>query len=610
MKIYARNCDIVDFTKEDKNTVKIFLGENHSQGNARFSVAYGLKYKDELVQILTFGKPRFDKTVSWELIRDCTKKNYEVIGGLSKLWGHFLKSNNVRSCVVYTYPHNGGNLFANKYIDFCGFYNIDKARPTKKTYFEGIWNGEPKRIDKSILEIHGVDRLLNGDFGQDRTNEQILLDLGFEKKEEDGYSSQKDIYFPFGVLYKITDTVTGNFYIGKCENEDKWNNGYTGSGSRWLRYKESHKDEINLVREILRDDFKSPKELLEAEVNEIRKYCSTDENGKLYISNEKCYNVCAFEQGTRSACLECGGFLSHKKSCSQYKEPTPCSECGGIYHHYKSCSQYKPLEPCPECGGMRSHKKTCSKYKEPAPCPECGKKYGHKKSCSQYSYNSEKCPECGMDRKRHKKTCSHYVVPEGCPECGKVYGHKKSCSQYKAPDPCPECGGLYGHKKTCSQYIDYSNPCPECGSRTKHKPGCSHYKLEICPECGGKNNHHKNTCSKYNVAQIVCSECGGIEVKHRKGCSKYIGAKECPECGSSRGHKKTCSKYVAPPPCPECGAIKGHLSSCSKAKKCLECGCAHGHNSSCSHYKPKLPCPECGSRGAHKPSCSRSYKNK
>ena len=223
MKIYARNCDIVYFTKEDKNTVKNFLDENHSQGNARFSVAYGLKYKGELVQILTFGKPRFDKTVSWELIRDCTKKNHEIIGGLSKLWDHFLKSNNVRSCVVYTYPHNGDNLFANKYIDFCGFHNIDKARPTKKIYFEGIWNGEAKRIDKSILEIHGVDRLLKGSFGHDRTNEQILLDLGFERKEEDGYSPQKDIYFPFGVLYKITDTITGNFYIGKCENEGKWN---------------------------------------------------------------------------------------------------------------------------------------------------------------------------------------------------------------------------------------------------------------------------------------------------------------------------------------------------------------------------------------------------
>lgn len=607
MKIYARNCKMVDLTK-DKSVVIDFLNKNHSQENAKFSLAYGLEHDGELVQVLTFGKPRFDKTVSWELIRDCSKNGCEIIGGLSKLWNHFLELNNVRSCVVYTYPHNKNELFSNKYIDFCGFSNIDKAKPAKKIYFEGIWNGETKRIDKSILERQGVDRLLKSSFGQDRTNEHILLDLGFEKRYENGFSPQKDIYFPFGVLYKVTDTTTGNFYIGKCENEGKWNNGYTGSGSRWVRYKNAHEDTINLVREVLRSDFKSPKELLKAEAEEIRKYCSVDENGKLYISDEKCYNVCTFEQGTRSVCLECGGFLSHKKTCSQYKKPNACSECGGVYgHHFKICSQYKPLKPCPECGSISiAHKKGCSKYKTPKGCPECGALYSHKKTCSQYN-DPGCCPECGYSLRsnQHTKTCSHYIKPKGCPECGKIYGHKKTCSQYKQPDPCPECGGLYGHKKICSQYVDHSSPCPECGSRTAHRPGCSHYKLDICPECGGKNNHHKNTCSKYNVTQLICSECGGKEGKHHKGCSKYVGAKECPECGSSRGHKKTCSHYIAPPPCPECGVIKGHLSSCSKAKKCPECGCAHGHNSSCSKYKKPTACPECGSLRRHKPDCSR-----
>lgn len=123
----------------------------------------------------------------------------------------------MHSCICYSYPHN--KTFTTHYVDYCGFYNIKKAKPQKKVYFEGEWNGEIKRIDKSILERHGVDRLLKTKQGTERTNEQILLDLGFVKKEEDGYSPQVDIYYPFSILYRVDDLDDGSFYIGMCESE-------------------------------------------------------------------------------------------------------------------------------------------------------------------------------------------------------------------------------------------------------------------------------------------------------------------------------------------------------------------------------------------------------
>lgn len=209
-KINARDCvlNVVFSDVEEK-----FLEENHLQGSALSIIAYGLYFDDELVQVMSFGRPRFNDNFQWEIIRDCTKKGCVINGGTSKLWNHFIKNNNVRSCICYSYPHNGE--FTNKYVDYCDFNNVKKFKPEKKIYFESIWNGELRRIDKSILEQHGDDRLLNGDFGQDRTNEQILLDLGFEKKYEDGYSPQVDSYFPYGVLYKITDLDTGNFILEK-----------------------------------------------------------------------------------------------------------------------------------------------------------------------------------------------------------------------------------------------------------------------------------------------------------------------------------------------------------------------------------------------------------
>jgi hypothetical protein len=94
-KIYARRCEI----KEIKN-VKEFLDNNHLQGTVNSSVNIGLYYKDELVQLLTFGKPRFNKNYKYELLRSCSKLNHIIVGGFSKLLKYFVK-NYSNSLITY-----------------------------------------------------------------------------------------------------------------------------------------------------------------------------------------------------------------------------------------------------------------------------------------------------------------------------------------------------------------------------------------------------------------------------------------------------------------------------------------------------------------------------
>lgn len=588
-EIYARNCNIniVDKTNEVE-----FLNNNHIQGYARSFISYGLFYKNELVQLLSFGKPRFNKNYQWEIIRDCTKKDYTVIGGTSKLWQHFLENNSVRSCVCYSYPHNGE--YTNKYTQHCGFINIEKTKPQKKIYFEGEWGREIKRIDKSILEVHGVDRLLGGSFGHDRSNEQILIDLGFKKKYEDWYSPQIDSYFPCGIVYKITDLDTGKFYIGETTKVEEFANGiYNGSGANWAEYFNKYKDKHNFKREIIGDNFKTPKELFDAELREIRKYCKYTEEGAPYVDESTgCMNrktcsqadlpvcpICGSRTRHKSDCIlakeipdcpECGGKEGkHKKECSKFKQKI-CSECGGKGgHHLSTCSLFEQQTACPECGSLTTHKPTCSHYKEVSACPECGKKYGHKKSCSQYKA-PDGCSECDLTYGHHKPTCSHYVKRQPCPHCGSYTTHKKDCPNYKKPeDLCPECGGYKNrHKTTCSHY-DRSNICPECGGTYKHKKTCSHYKIVVCPECGGKNNRHYKTCSKYKKPKGCCPHCGTpAGGKHKKTCPDFVPMEKCEECGNSTTrHKPTCSQYKAKPACPECGSIgPRHKKTCSLYK--------------------------------------------
>lgn len=230
-KINARDCVIKSISYQEE---KDFLDENHQQQYARSFLSYGLYTKEgELVQALTFGKPRFNKNYQWEIIRDCSKKDCMIRGGVSKLWKHFLETNTpVESVICYSYPHNIDCLFTDKYIKNCGFTNTTKAKPAKKVYFEGQWNDKYKRIDKSILERQGVDRLLKTSQGQDRSNEQILLDLGFEKKEEDGFSPQVDYWFSGGCVNYYKNTRTGDYTVepytvysfnyNLCEGEESY----------------------------------------------------------------------------------------------------------------------------------------------------------------------------------------------------------------------------------------------------------------------------------------------------------------------------------------------------------------------------------------------------
>ena len=95
-KIYARKCKIKDVSFSD---CKIFLEENHIQGNVNAKHRYGLYYNDELVSIMTFGSKRKNlgsksEDESYELLRFCNKLNTTVVGGASRLMNYFIKTHN------------------------------------------------------------------------------------------------------------------------------------------------------------------------------------------------------------------------------------------------------------------------------------------------------------------------------------------------------------------------------------------------------------------------------------------------------------------------------------------------------------------------------------
>ena len=97
-KIYARLCQI----KELKNIeYQNFCNKNHLQGERGAKVKLGLFYENELVQIMSFGVPIFTEKYEWEIVRECSKSNYLIIGGKEKLWSYFVKNYSPKSVISY-----------------------------------------------------------------------------------------------------------------------------------------------------------------------------------------------------------------------------------------------------------------------------------------------------------------------------------------------------------------------------------------------------------------------------------------------------------------------------------------------------------------------------
>ena len=97
-KIFARKCIIKEL---NSSIYKEFCDKNHIQKSLGAKVKLGLFYRNELVQIMSFGVPRFTEKYEYEIIRECSKLGYIVVGGKEKLWKHFVKKYYPKNCISY-----------------------------------------------------------------------------------------------------------------------------------------------------------------------------------------------------------------------------------------------------------------------------------------------------------------------------------------------------------------------------------------------------------------------------------------------------------------------------------------------------------------------------
>jgi len=164
LRVYARQCDLMEISQED---YKNFVLENHVQGYVAGKIKLGLFYNGELIQICSFGKSRFKKN-EVELIRSCSRKYCQVVGGFSRLINYFVKEYNIRTIVSFA------DL---RYFDAHGYIDWEIIDVCNPNYW--YWDQKHMGVESRIkYQKHKLPELLEH-FDIKKTEVENMYDNGF-----------------------------------------------------------------------------------------------------------------------------------------------------------------------------------------------------------------------------------------------------------------------------------------------------------------------------------------------------------------------------------------------------------------------------------------------
>lgn len=167
-KVYARQCVVKQI---DQRTADLFTNHFHIQGKCRGQKTnFGLYFNQELIEVMTFGTPRYAHKYKWELLRLCTKPGVKVTGGASKLFKYALKEIPELDHVI---SYCDKSKFNGAVYSQIGFQLIRTSEPQE------IWSKENKYITANMLQSRGFDQLFNTTYGKGADNNTLMLQSGW-----------------------------------------------------------------------------------------------------------------------------------------------------------------------------------------------------------------------------------------------------------------------------------------------------------------------------------------------------------------------------------------------------------------------------------------------
>jgi hypothetical protein len=261
----ARHCTIKEVPLAE--TID-FLNKYHYQKSCNGqTIRIGLFYKDTLVGIMTFGRPRYTKRAQYELLRLCFMPKYKVVGGSQKLFNYFITTYKPNSVISYC---DKSKFTGDVYLKL-NMQLIQKGR-SRPHY----WRESDKKhfTYKEVLRL-GPNKLLKLNYDKGLSNDEIMLKEDFIKifdEGQDAYLYLDDSQY-WGYIYKTVDNSTGKCYIGQHLGTT-FDPNYFGSGTYISRVVQQRKESLSVeILEWCKQDIS------EREIYYIDKYNTIYPNG-------------------------------------------------------------------------------------------------------------------------------------------------------------------------------------------------------------------------------------------------------------------------------------------------------------------------------------------
>lgn len=170
LKIYAR---VTEVKAVDTEEAKEFINKYHLQGYTSATYNVGLYYKDELVSIMTFARPRFNHYYDYEIIRLCTKDNVQILGGTQKMFKRFVDNFSHVSILTYAdITKFTGNIYTKlgfkverisdpnyMWVSSDSKTALPRYRTQKRKLLRMLPEVDPRMTENAIMEMLGFSKV-------------------------------------------------------------------------------------------------------------------------------------------------------------------------------------------------------------------------------------------------------------------------------------------------------------------------------------------------------------------------------------------------------------------------------------------------------------------
>lgn len=182
--IYARECDIKQINREDCHDL---FESYHLQWDTlknKNNIYIWLYYNNELVECMSFWKPRYNKNYEWEILRLCSHKNFKVVWWADRIFKKFLSITNANSVISYC----DMSKFDWKVYEKLWFKLAKRNRPSKHWY---NWKEIESRrhITDNFLRQRWFDQIFWENYWKWTDNDILMIERGYVEIYDCGQST-------------------------------------------------------------------------------------------------------------------------------------------------------------------------------------------------------------------------------------------------------------------------------------------------------------------------------------------------------------------------------------------------------------------------------------